>query len=324
MPVKFSRIPTLLPVATAVTAAAAIASFWTFGTGIDVAIRIAMLAGVVVLCVATRELVRGRKDDANLETELARLREKFEQMLQMQERFVGNIAHEFKTPLSTAVSHAELLIRGPDDASAMRRRSVHIVSDILHLADLLDAYLRLTRPFSVEDARMQHQTLRLHDHVLDAVRRAQPSASDRGVRVVTTLAEPGDADPEVDVVGDPQLLTAMLENLVRNSVRHSPRNADVEVSVSATPGQASITVRDHGPGIRLADPEAMFPWYFLAPDRNGKPSGVGFGLAIARRIAVQHSGTLNARTHEGGGCEFAITLPRLRGESRLLSAPTST
>ncbi len=323
MPVNFSRIPRLLPIAAAVTAVTAIASFWTVGSGIDLAFHFALLAGIFVLCVATFELVRGRNDAANLETELDRLRDKFEQMLQMQARFVGNIAHEIKTPLTSAVSHAELLIRGPDDAAEMRRRSAYIVSDILHLADLLDAYLRLTRPFAVDDERMQHQTLRLCDHVLDAVRRAQPIASESGVRVVVTLPETEDGHRELDVDGDPQLLTAMLENLVRNSVRHAPRGSDVEVVVSATSEEASISMRDHGPGIRVADPETMFQWYFLSPDRNAKPSGVGFGLAIARRIALQHRGTLNARNHEGGGCEFTVMLPRLRGDTAMLIAQSS-
>jgi signal transduction histidine kinase len=149
------------------------------------------------------------------------------------------------------------------------------------------------------------------------VHRSQPLANDAGVTVVTTLAELGDPDGALEVMGDPVLLEAMVENLVRNAVRFSPRGGKVEVTVLVGAGSETITlrVRDHGAGIAAEDLTAVFDWFFDRPVREQRPTGTGFGLAIAKRVADHHGGTITARNRDAGGCELEVTLPRWRSEA---------
>ena len=88
----------------------------------------------------------------------------------------------------------------------------------------------------------------------------------------------------------------------------------MEVRVRAVGESVVISVRDQGQGIAPEHLESIFDWFFRGPGLPLKNSGTGFGLAIAKRIADHHRGTLHVRNHPEGGCEFEITLPLWVGE----------
>jgi len=247
---------------------------------------------------------------------LARLkikRARIEEFSGLQGRFVGNIAHEIKTPLAIVLSQTDLLAACSGDAAAVRRYAKSIGEDMRHLSDLVDSFLRLARPFAQEDTS-HHAPVYFHDFVVEAVSRSQSLARENGVGVVATLAESGNGDATVEVLGDALLLEAMVENLVRNAVRFSPRGSRVEVIVEVRGETIALHVRDHGTGIAAEHLESVFDWFFQAPGVTLHSSGTGFGLAIAKRIAEHHHGTIALRNLPAGGCEFEITLPRWRAE----------
>jgi signal transduction histidine kinase len=230
-----------------------------------------------------------------------------------QGRFVGNIAHELKTPLAIVVAQTDLLLASTKDPGAVARLARSIAEDMRHLSDLVDSFLRLARPFAQDDAS-HHVPVHVHDFVVEAVRRSQSLAGESGVSVVTTLADSADCEAAPEVLGDAVLLEVMLENLVRNAVRFSPRGARVELQVQLGGKSVLLRVRDHGAGIAAEYLESVFDWFFQAPGLALPSSDTGFGLAIARRVAEHHRGTIALRNHPDGGCEFQITLPRWHGE----------
>ncbi len=248
---------------------------------------------------------------ATLRVQHARMQARIEEFANSQGRFVGNIAHEIKTPLATVLSQTERLLRCSNDPDTVRGLARGIAEDMRHLADLVDSFLRLARPFAQED-KSQHASVYVHDFVVEAVARSQALAHASGVRIVPTLAESSNGDTELEVMGDPVLLEAMLENLVRNAVRFSPRGSQVELRVQVAGESILVSVRDHGTGVAAEHLDSVFDWFFRAPGLTLKSSGTGFGLAIARRVAAHHGGLIALRNHPEGGCEFEISLPRLR------------
>jgi signal transduction histidine kinase len=122
-----------------------------------------------------------------------------------------------------------------------------------------------------------------------------------GNRRVTVQA----SDP-CKVEGFEELLRSAVENVVRNAVRHTAEGTAVEIAMQCREAQATLTVRDCGPGV----PEAMLSEIFLPFRRVANDhSGAGLGLAIAERAVSVHHGTIRARNAPDGGLIVEIDLP---------------
>jgi two-component system, OmpR family, sensor kinase len=112
------------------------------------------------------------------------------------------------------------------------------------------------------------------------------------------------------VLGDPVLLTATIETLVRNAVRAAPRATRVELRISANGASIVVQVRSRGAAIAPARLAAAFDRFVATPGAAPRAAALGAGLAIARRIALHHRGTLSLHNHPEAGFEFELSLPR--------------
>lgn len=300
----------------AVSVAACLGSAGTGFVALAVgAIAVTALATWSMYRGATVELEAADRELGDQAMQLATLRSRLEEHTSAQGRFVGNIAHELKTPLTIVLSQIDLLMAHESDLVAMRRYARSIRGDMHHLSDLVDGFLRLARPFAQSDAS-HHVPVFVHDVVVEAVRRTQTLAMDRGVVIVTRLADTGSPDEAPEVLGESVLLEAMLENLLRNAVRFSPRGGRVDIEVDVVASSVAMSVRDRGDGIAAENLASVFEWFFDRPAHHRRSPGPGFGLAIVKRVAEHHGGTIVLRNRREGGCEFSITLPRWCGESR--------
>ena len=102
----------------------------------------------------------------------------------------------------------------------------------------------------------------------------------------------------------PNALGSAIANLIDNAVKWSPAGEPVEVTVK----DATVTVRDHGPGIDPADLPHIFDRFYRAPAARTLP-GSGLGLAIVRQVAEAHGGTVRAEPAAGGGTLCTLQLP---------------
>ncbi len=120
------------------------------------------------------------------------------------------------------------------------------------------------------------------------------------------------------VRADPGWLTAAVENVVRNALRHTPEDTAVSVVVAAAPDAAIVRISDCGKGLPEAELERVFePFYRVERDRNRSSGGTGLGLAIAARVLRAHGGSIVARNLPGlaagagpAGLELTLRLPR--------------
>lgn len=205
-------------------------------------------------------------------------------------RLAADAAHQLRTPIAALVATAEAAAAASDPET--RGRLLHnLARETQRLRRLIDALLL--------DARLDTPRPRRVD--LEALCRdciaALPPARSAAVRVT------GGATIEAD----PELLRHAIGNLLDNAVRHA--RSRVEVSVREADGQVHIVVADDGPGIPQGAEARIFD-RFVSLDGAG---GAGLGLAIARRIAELHGGTLTCRSRDAGA-EFTMTLPRSSGD----------
>jgi signal transduction histidine kinase len=115
------------------------------------------------------------------------------------------------------------------------------------------------------------------------------------------------------VTADPDRLTQVLRNLVRNAVSHTSPGGRVAVVARARAGRLEIAVSDDGPGIPAEHLERVFERFHRVDEsRTRDRGGTGLGLAIARAIVEAHGGRIRAESPPGGGTTVRIELPGYR------------
>jgi two-component system OmpR family sensor kinase len=114
---------------------------------------------------------------------------------------------------------------------------------------------------------------------------------------------------EVTVKGDSLALQQVLLNLIDNALRVSPPEGTVTITLQASGGESRLSITDQGPGIEPQQLERIFDRFYTQHNRTAEHGGAGLGLAIARAIANDHDGQLNARNEAGSGATFTLILP---------------
>jgi two-component system OmpR family sensor kinase len=218
-------------------------------------------------------------------------------------RFLADASHELRTPLTSILGYSELFDLGMRDRPADVAVSLHHIRDeATRMATLVDDLFLL--------AQLDHERpLRFEPVDLVALARRTSeglavSTPDRPVAVV--------GEGPVMVVGDPDRLRQVVDNLAVNATRHTPDGASVEIEVTDEGPWALVRVHDDGPGIDPHDAARIFePFYRSDPSRARASGGAGLGLAIVAAIVQAHQGTV--ALVPGTGATFEVRLPRERG-----------
>ena len=230
--------------------------------------------------------------------------------------FIAMLAHELRNPLAPIRNAVHIMaqIPGSDPAQQQMRETIdrqsaqltRIVDDMLDIA-------RITRG----SLAMEQGRLDLNEVVRHAVETSAPAID--AARHTLELDLP--AEP-VPVWGDTHRLAQLLSNLLNNSARYTPQGGSIAVRVRAEKSEAVVQVRDTGRGIEPDMLERIFDMFVQgrAPlERIG--GGLGVGLALARRIAELHGGSLGARSEgPGRGSEFTLRLPLAHGRAEVREA----
>ncbi|MGK5027978.1 ATP-binding protein [Janthinobacterium sp. MDT1-19] len=215
--------------------------------------------------------------------------------------FIADATHELRTPLAAMRVNVEALQGQAHDA-----RQQELLDGILNsgnrAARLVGQLLQLTRS-EVQAGGGELPRRQALDTLLQ----------DR-LAALSGLAQAGDIELELQasvslsVPGQRESLVSLIDNLVENAIKYSPRGSSVTVSLHAERGQAVLHVADQGPGIAPALYERVFDRFFRAP-QQAQP-GSGLGLSIVASVVRQHGGTIQLHSGNGGlGLLVEVRLP---------------
>ncbi len=227
-----------------------------------------------------------------------RMAERIGTLLTAERRLLQDISHELRSPLARLSFAAELARTAENRNAAIDRLN----KEIARLTDLVGGLIQVTR---VEGDPEAHNTedLRLDGLLTEIVSDCRMEAEARGSRI--TL----DAEPQLTLRGDREVLRRAIENVLRNSIRYTPAGSSVEVNLAATGDAARIAVRDYGPGVpEDVLPKIFQPFFRVDDSRDTATGGVGLGLAIASRAIGLHHGRLWAE-NVAPGLKVWIELP---------------
>ncbi len=224
-----------------------------------------------------------------------------------QREFLGNAAHELKTPVAVLKSTLQSLLHRPRTSEEYRAGLEQSLEDLNRLEQLLQWMLRLARA-----EQWAHGALRRDLQVIDinvtceeAVERIRSLAQERNTRITLSTNGP------VPLRADPEDLQLVWINLLENAVRYSPEGASVEVAVTCKDGgPAQVVFEDHGAGIAAQDLPHLFERFYRGdPSRTRATGGFGLGLAITKALVEAYGGTITADSTPGTGTRMTVELP---------------
>ena len=212
-------------------------------------------------------------------------------------RFVGDVSHELRSPLTTLVTSVEVLAARRDELSKRGQQALALVEGELgRFRRTLDDLLQLAR---IDDAA-----------ALDAAAPVSMSALVREVLAATGLRVELTADPDADttVTGDKLSLERAVSNLLDNAERHA--GGARAVRVERRDETVVVTVDDDGPGVAVEDRERIFERFARGQGaaRRSLP-GAGLGLAIVAETATRHGGAAWCSDAPDGGARFNLSIP---------------
>ena len=217
----------------------------------------------------------------------------------MQQRFLANAAHQLRTPLAGLQMHLELLLRSKLDAELRDEISgMHVAT--VRASHLANQLLALAKAEASADDSTSSASIDLC------------AVADRAVHEWVQRAIARDIDlgfvlEHTYVTGDAALLEELLDNLLDNALRYTPRGGAVTVRCGTELGHPYLSVEDTGPGIPEAARGRVFERFYRVPDQQNK--GTGLGLAISKKIVELHLGEIKIESEFGKGTVITVVLP---------------
>lgn len=263
-------------------------------------------------------LMRVLSEFASAGWQLWKSREAAEAANQRKDEFLAMLGHELRNPLAAILSATSVLkMRERGDPSTQlgievvtrqAQRLTRLAQDLLDLARLNQGKLELN--LEVVDVRAV---------AADAVEASRAEIERRGHRLHVDLpAEP------IWVHGDATRLTQMLTNLLDNAAKYTPEPGEIRLTAEHAHGEARISVRDTGIGVRHDQLDQVFDLFKQLGDSAQRSGGLGLGLALVRNLATMHGGSVVAGSGGvGKGSEFTVRLPLALAPPETAAAPAA-
>lgn len=261
------------------------------------------------------------------EGEIRKALEKEKELTELKSRFISMTSHEFRTPLTTIHSSAELLEHYSYKWTEEKKLThLHrIQTSVKHMTKLLNDVLILGKaeagklklnpvPLDLENfCRNVVEELQLndnHQHVINfTCHWSLTKAKEEENSSIPSPDEKHSLIPSprhLDM--DEKLLRQILENLLSNAIKYSPTGSTIEFTLNRREKQVVFQVRDRGIGIPIEDRKRLFETFHRATN-VGTIAGTGLGLAIVKKCVDIHQGQIAVESEVGVGSTFTVTLP---------------
>lgn len=226
--------------------------------------------------------------------------ESLEQVAEDRRIFIGNLAHEMKTPLTSILGFADIMrIKKDISEDEIKEYSGIIVEEAKRLRGLSGKLMEL---ITVGSTNVQFQQVTLKSLISEIEVVLQPIFKSNGLSLKTYIE-----DGVISV--DKELFKSLIYNLIDNAVKASSQDRSIKLITHYDGGNAQIQIVDEGIGIPKDEIDKIInPFYMVDRSRSRKKGGAGLGLALCVEIARIHNSTLSIDSHVGKGTVITISM----------------
>ncbi len=237
--------------------------------------------------------------------ELKDTRDELRRIIAQKNDLMSVVAHDLKNPLGTIRMSASLL-KEQKGADATR---TELVDSIISACDDSLAFINARLERNARElglARLSVEEFQLADVLVPVLQQNAQAATAKNIQLEVV----GDAGVGIKVSADYLAMVQVIDNLVSNAVKFTPRGGSVWIDVARQGEMASIEIRDQGPGLTAEDQAHLFePYRRLSAQPTGGESSTGLGLSIARQLMEAMGGKIGCRSAPGEGACFWVSLP---------------
>jgi len=249
-----------------------------------------------------------RTSITDLDTEFVELVQVFNQMMERLERsflqasrFSSDAAHELKTPLAILQGELELALQNAETGSPMQQTLSNLLNEVSRLSSITRKLLLL----SIADAgkmTVQKVELNFSQILNEMVEDIEILAPELSLQI--------DILPNLKILGDRELLTQVVQNLINNAIKYNLPNGWIHIQTRLQSHSLLVTISNSSQDIPSRDRDRLFDRFYRAdPARNRGVEGFGLGLSLSREIAIAHNGNLQLDQTKLGCTSFTLILP---------------
>ena len=222
---------------------------------------------------------------------------------QKKDELIVYLAHDIKTPLTSMIGYLSLLSEIKDMPQEQRNRYIDIALDKSYRLEYLINELFDVARFNSEKIVLEKEEINLNLMLEQIADDFYPTLKEMNKKINFT------SDEKTILYADPDKLSRVFNNLIKNAVNYSKENTDIDISIMTKENQATVKITNKGKQIPKEKLDKIFEkFYRLDSSRTSKTGGSGLGLAIAKEIVELHGGRIYAES-DMKETTFCVTLP---------------
>ena len=222
----------------------------------------------------------------------------------MRKRFVADVSHELKTPITSIMGYADTLIENDVDKETSKKFLERISAEAARMARLVSDLLILSKydTSKVKIEKAEFDLGELVKYTFDGLDLEMKRKNQVGECFVTSNVPP--------VYADRSGIERVVLNTLTNAIKYTPESGNIKVYVGCVYNDAYIKIIDNGIGIPEEDLDKIFErFYRVDKARTREMGGTGLGLSIAKEILDQNNGMIDIKSEVGKGTEVVIRIP---------------
>ncbi|MEC8601891.1 MAG: ATP-binding protein [Bacteroidota bacterium] len=222
--------------------------------------------------------------------------------------FIGNLAHELKTPLFTSQSYILTLLDGALDDKSVNKKYLKIAGKSIERLNLIVKDLDFITKLETGDSNLRKSNFDVVDLINNSIEMLEISAKKRNIKLMIEHEN----NPPINVHADKEKIEQVIINLIENSIKYGRENGTTEIVVQdLVENKIIVRVTDNGIGVKENHIDRLFERFYRVDQSGSRSSGgSGLGLAIVKHIVDAHDEKIYVESDFGIGSEFSFTIDK--------------
>ena len=222
--------------------------------------------------------------------------------------FIGNLAHELKTPLFTSQSYILTLLDGALDDKSVNKKYLKIAGKSIERLNLIVKDLDFITKLETGDSNLRKSNFDVIDLINNSIEMLEISAKKRNIKLMIEHEN----NPPINVHADKEKIEQVIINLIENSIKYGRENGTTEIVVQdLVENKIIVRVTDNGIGVKENHIDRLFERFYRVDQSGSRSSGgSGLGLAIVKHIVDAHDEKIYVESDFGIGSEFSFTIDK--------------